>query len=86
MAGIKNGAMHAFRHGIATLMDQMNVPMKIRQDRLGHIDAKTTKGYTHSIVEDEKRVARDLDEILRADACNADKEKAFDGSERFPIQ
>ena len=85
-AGITHGAMHAFRHGIATLMDQMNVPMKTRQDRLGHVDAKTTMGYTHSVGEDEKRIARELDQILRADACNAEIEKAFDGSERFRIQ
>lgn len=85
-AGIKRGGMHAFRHGNATIMDQNNVPMKIRQDRLGHVDSKTTLGYTHAIGEDEKRVAANFDEILRADACNAEIEKAFDGSERFRVQ
>ena len=85
-AGIKQGGMHAFRHGNATIMDQNNVPMKIRQDRLGHVDPKTTLRYTHAISEDEKRVAAGFDEILRADACKAEKEKAFEGSERFRIQ
>ena len=85
-AGISEGGMHAFRHGNATIMDQNNVPLKIRQDRLGHIDSKTTLGYTHVVSEDEKRVAAQFDEILRADACKAEKEKAFDGSERFAIQ
>jgi integrase len=85
-AGIKEGGMHAFRHGNATIMDQNNVPMKIRQDRLGHVDSKTTLGYTHAISEDEKRVAAQFDEILRADVCSAEKEKAFEGSERFGIQ
>jgi integrase len=78
--------MHAFRHGNASIMDQNNVPLKIRQDRLGHIDPKTTLGYTHAISEDEKRVAAQFDEILRADACKAEKEKASEGSERFVIQ
>jgi hypothetical protein len=31
-------------------------------------------------------VAAQFDEILRADACKAETEKAFDGSERFAIQ
>ena len=67
-------------------MDQNNVPMKIRQDRLGHVDSKTTMGYTRSMGEDEKRVARNFDEILCANVSNKEKEKAFDGSERFRIQ
>jgi len=78
--------MHAFRHGNATIMDQNNVPLKIRQDRLGHVDPKTTLGYTHAIGEDEKRVAAEFDEVLRADVCKAEKEKAFEGSERFAVQ
>jgi len=85
-AGIEEGGMHAFRHGNATIMDQNNVPLKIRQDRLGHVDPKTTLGYTHAIGEDEKRVAAEFDEVLRADVCKAEKEKAFEGSERFAVQ
>jgi len=85
-AGITRGGMHAFRHGNATIMDQNNVPMKIRQERLGHVDSKTTMAYTHSMGEDEKRVARTFDQILCANASNAENEKAFDGSERLPIQ
>jgi integrase len=74
-AGISEGGMHAFRHGNATIMDQNNVPLKIRQDRLGHLDPKTTLGYTHAIGEDEKRVAAEFDEVLRANVCKAEKEK-----------
>jgi len=33
-----------------------------------------------------KRVAAQFDEIQRADVCKAEKEKAFEGSERFAIQ
>jgi len=39
---------------------------------------------THAIGEDEKRVAAEFDEILRADVSKA--EKAFEGSERFAVQ
>ena len=62
------GGMHAFRHGNATIMDQNGVPLKIRQERLGHHDSKTTLGYTHAISEDEKRVAAEFDEVLHANA------------------
>jgi integrase len=33
--GIRRGGLHAFRHGNATLMDRLGVPMKVRQQRLG---------------------------------------------------
>ena len=71
-AGITEGGMHAFRHGNATLMDQANVPMKIRQDRLGHVDPKTTLGYTHAISEDEKRVAAEFDSVLCPDVSKTE--------------
>jgi integrase len=38
------GAAHAFRHGNATIMDGLNVPMKTRQSRFGHVDPNTTMG------------------------------------------
>jgi integrase len=85
-AGIKRGGMHAFRHGNATMMDRLNVPMKIRQDRLGHIDPRTTLGYTHAISDDEKRAAAQMGEILRANARKAENTNAFAGCEGFRIQ
>jgi len=84
-AGITGGGMHAFRHGNATIMDQASAPLKIRQDRLGHVDPKTTLSYTHVISEDEKRVAAEFDEVLCANARKPEIEKAFAGSERLPI-
>jgi integrase len=85
-AGIKQGGMHAFRHGNATMMDRLNVPMKIRQDRLGHIDARTTMGYTHAVSDDEKRAAAQMGEILCANARKAEKTNAFAGCEGLPVQ
>ena len=46
--GLK-GALHAFRHGNATALDRMNAPMRVRQERLGHVEAQTTMGYTHLV-------------------------------------
>lgn len=60
------GGMHAFRHGNATWMDVNNVPMKVRQDRLGHIDPKTTMRYTHSV--DDRNVSGGIAATLRAAA------------------
>jgi len=85
-AGITEGGMHTFRRGNAPIMDQANVPMKIRQDRLGHIDPKTTLGYTHAVSEDERRVAAEFDSVLCPNASKTENEKAFDGSERYAIQ
>jgi integrase len=45
--GIPKCGFHAFRHGKATLMDQIGAPMAVRQDRLGHSEPQTTMGYTH---------------------------------------
>jgi integrase len=55
-----SGAMHAFRHGNATVLDQLNAPMKVRQERLGHVDPKTTMGYTHLVGEDDRRIAAEM--------------------------
>jgi integrase len=58
------GALHAFRHGNATVLDRMLVPMKVRQERLGHVETSTTMGYTHLVSEDDRLVSKKLGEIL----------------------
>jgi integrase len=45
-------------------MDQENVPMAVRQGRLGHSDAKTTLQYSHIVSEDGKRFAALLGDRL----------------------
>ena len=59
-----DGAAHAFRHGNATLLDTLHAPMAVRQERLGHVDARTTMGYTHLVTADDVRVARELGALL----------------------
>lgn len=45
----KRAGLYAFRHGNATLMDELNVPLKVRQQRLGHANPNITiANYTHA--------------------------------------
>jgi integrase len=57
--GIPAKNMKAFRHGCATMMDQANVPSKVKQERLGHaVGSKVTMThYTHSLPADHRAAA-----------------------------
>jgi integrase len=66
---IERCGFHAFRHGNATVMDQEQVPMATRQNRLGQSDARTTMGYTHAISEDGRRFAARLGQMLMSGAA-----------------
>jgi hypothetical protein len=68
------GAVHAFRHGNATLLDQLGAPMKVRQDRLGHMHPETTMLYTHAVSADERRIAAELGRILHGSERNQQEE------------
>jgi integrase len=57
------GACHSFRHGNASALDHLKAPLRVRQDRLGHVDPKTTMLYTHTVSEDERTVAEQLGEL-----------------------
>ena len=48
-------------------MDTLNVPMVIRQKRLGHADINKTMKYTHSVTEEERRVSEVtmFDDVVR---------------------
>ena len=61
------GAMHAFRHGNATAQDRLNAPMKVRQERLGHVSPRTTMDYTHLIGDDDRRLVEQLDDLFCPD-------------------
>jgi hypothetical protein len=61
----KGNGFHAFRHANAVLMDRLSVPMKVRQQRLGHGDATVTLGfYTHAVGKDSLRAASELGGIV----------------------
>jgi integrase len=84
--GISQCGFHAFRHGNATLLDQIGAPMAVRQDRLGHTEAQTTMGYTHAVTADERRIADELGRILHATARNEQEEKPAKSSLSLLIQ
>jgi integrase len=64
--GIERCGFHAFRHGNATAMDQEQVPIATRQNRLGQSDARTTMGYTHAISQDGRVFAARFGQMLTA--------------------
>ncbi|MGA2923190.1 MAG: site-specific integrase [Candidatus Sulfotelmatobacter sp.] len=73
--GIPRCGFHAFRHGNATLLDQIGAPMAVRLNRLGHAEAQTTMNYTHAVTADERRIADELGKILHATARNEPEER-----------
>jgi integrase len=78
--------MHAFRHGNATITDRENVPMKIRQDRLGHVDAETTLGYTHRVSAGEYAAAARLGKISCPNVSKGENSKALEDVEGYMVQ
>ena len=66
--GIQQCGFHAFRHGNATLLDQINAPMAVRLNRLGHAEPQTTMNYTHVVTSDERKTAEELGKILHVNA------------------
>jgi integrase len=47
--GIARVGLHAFRHFSASIMDRLNVSLKLRQQRLGHSDPVSTLGCTGTL-------------------------------------
>jgi len=75
--GIPRAGLHAFRHASATLLDSVSAPFKVRQQRLGHSDARITLGtYTHAQGEDDFRVATELARILDSNGLSEEKKWA----------
>jgi integrase len=67
---IRRCGLHAFRHTNGSLMDRLNAPMKVRQERLGHAagSAITMAIYTHSVTDDDRKVANQMGSLLCPDA------------------
>jgi integrase len=84
--GIPQCGFHAFRHGNATLLDQIGAPMAVRLNRLGHAEAQTTMGYTHAVTADERRVANEVGRILHANARNEQEERPAENALTLMIQ
>lgn len=86
--GIRRSGLHALRHTNGSLMDRLNAPMKIRQERLGHAPGSdlTLGVYTHTVGEDDKLVAGQLGEMLCPNVAKLAQERTFAGSEGVVIQ
>jgi len=84
--GIPRCGFHAFRHGNATLLDQIGAPLAVRLNRLGHIEAQTTMGYTHAVTADERRIADELGRILHGTARNEQEERPAENGLTLMIQ
>lgn len=71
--GIPRCGLHAFRHGNATLMDALGVPLKVMQARLGHSRTGnlTTDVYTHFQVGDDADTAQRLGAVLSKETSNS---------------
>jgi integrase len=81
-----DGALHSFPHGTATALDHMNAPLKVRQERLGHVAAKTTMGYTHLVSEDDRLLSEKLGEILCPNVPKLETERLDKNVEGLSIQ
>jgi integrase len=84
--GIPQCGFHAFRHGNATLLDQIGAPMAVRLNRLGHAEPQTTMNYTHAVTADERRIADELGKILHVTARNEQEERPALNPLTFMIQ
>jgi integrase len=64
--GIVPRGMNAFRHCSASMMDHLNIPMKIRQERHGHAPGTkiTMVHYTHAVSADARMAANALGSLL----------------------
>jgi len=57
-------------------MDRLGVPLKLREQRLGHSDASLTLDvYTHVVGDDDLRLAGRLGEILRPNAPDLERQE-----------
>jgi integrase len=85
--GIARGGLHAFRHANASMMDALAVPMKVRQQRLGHSDITLTMNvYTHIASEDDTQAAEQIAGVLWPNVAKSKKEGLPENQEALVIQ
>jgi hypothetical protein len=89
--GIRRRGLHAFRHTNGSLMDRLNTPMKIRQERRGHAPGSNRSNitlaiYTHTVEEDDRLVAEKLGDLSCPNVAKLAQEKIFAVGEGPVIQ
>jgi len=75
--GIQRCGLHAFRHTSSSLMDWLNAPLRLRQERLGHVPGSdlTLGVYTHVVGNDDHVIANKLGDILRPVVSKSEPER-----------
>ena len=63
-AGVPVIRFHALRHTHATALQDMGLPVKAVQERLGHSEGYVTLGYSHVLPSTEERAAIVMDELV----------------------
>lgn len=80
--GIKDGGLHAFRHGHATLLISNGVNPKAAAARLGHSDERLTlRLYSHLVAGQDEEIATMVGEVLDPMADAETEEERF--ADRF---
>ncbi|HHT28343.1 MAG TPA: tyrosine-type recombinase/integrase [Firmicutes bacterium] len=57
-------SFHALRHTHTTALQDMGLPVKAFQERLGHSEGYVTLGYSHVLPSTEERAATVMDELV----------------------
>jgi integrase len=78
----RGNGFHAFRHANATLLSRFGAPLKLRQQRLGHVDGSpvTETIYTHVVSEDGRRIAERLGDVIWSTVLDHSGPKNENGS------
>jgi Phage integrase family len=57
---------HGLRHSHKTLMDELGVPPKLMDERMGHDDGSVQAGYSHVTAEMRRRLLDDLTRVWQS--------------------
>lgn len=84
---IPEAGLHSFRHSNASMMDALRVPMKVRQQRLGHSDIKLTMNvYTHVASEDDEKTAEQIADVLWSSVAKSKEKGLPENQEALVVQ
>lgn len=80
---IQHVNVHALRHTFATRLVELQVPLKIIQELLGHASVTTTMKYTHALDEEKEKAVGSMDSLLPTAQSAAADNKAASKPKKF---